>query len=63
MTIYDELNRLNNEKIKIAAKEKQLIEQRKAEIANLAENYGILALPDAEIQLAFENLVYNHYKI
>lgn len=60
MAINDELNKLHNAKAKIVAQEKQLLAQRKAEVASLAESYGILALSDDEIRVAFENLVYHH---
>jgi hypothetical protein len=61
MDSYNELNQLQAEKFKMAAKEKQICEQRKIEIATLAERYGVLTLPDDEIKLAFQNIVYNHY--
>jgi hypothetical protein len=62
MNSYSELSQLQEEKIKMAIKEKQLYERRKIEIAGLAESCGLLGLPDDEIKLAFQNLVYNHYR-
>ena len=54
-------NQLQTEKFKMSLKEKRLCEQRKTEIASLAERHGILTLPDEEIKLAFQDIVYNHY--
>ena len=62
MALYEKLKKLDEAKAKIVAQKKCLHEQRKYEIAQLAEKYGLLTLPDDEIRLAFENLVYNHNK-
>jgi hypothetical protein len=62
MVTYEELIKLNNEKLKISEKERTLYSQRKKEIADLAEQYGILTLPDDEIKVGFYNLFYNYHK-
>jgi hypothetical protein len=62
MVSYKELIKLHEEKIKISEKERLIYNQRKKEIADLAEQCGMLTLPDEEIKSGFYNLVQDYYK-
>jgi len=53
MAIIDNLNRIQEEKLKLYSQEQILIEKRKREVADLAYQYGLLKMSDEEIKSAF----------
>lgn len=60
MELFDELNKIKEQKNVLIAQEQLLNNERKKQIANLAEQYGLLALPDEDIALAFQNISHHH---
>ncbi|MBS0358134.1 MAG: hypothetical protein JSS53_02520 [Proteobacteria bacterium] len=56
MTLNLEWAELSEERARLFHKECLLKEQRKQEIAHLAEQCGVLSLPNEEIFLAFQKL-------